>query len=159
MTPQSRETPEAPRSVFDELMADVMATADRFGHREHVHLTWLAVRLLGVPDAIQLVSEGIQRTTRYAGVPQKYHATVSRAWVEIVGHHVADNSSKDFPAFVEHTPTLLDKRLLTRHYASATLASQRARVGWVEPDLLPFPWRRDRKTHSGPLADHANPSR
>jgi hypothetical protein len=83
MTPQSRETPEAPRSVLAELMADVMATAERFGHREHVHLTWLAVRLLGVPDAIPLVSEGIQRTARYAGAPQKYHATISRAWVEL----------------------------------------------------------------------------
>ena len=141
MTPQSRETPDAPRSVFDELMADVMATADRFGHREHVHLTWLAVRLVGVPDAIQLVSEGIQRTARYAGAPQKYHATVSRAWVEVVGHHLAHSSIEDFPTFAERTPSLLDKRLLTRHYASATLASQRATVGWVEPDLLPFPWR------------------
>jgi hypothetical protein len=141
MTPQSRETPDAPRSVFDELMADVMAAADRFGHREHVYLTWLAVRLVGVPDAIQLVSEGIQRTARYAGAPQKYHATVSRAWAEIVGHHVAHRSIQDFPTLAERTPSLLDKRLLTRHYASATLASQRARVGWVEPDLLPFPWR------------------
>jgi hypothetical protein len=141
MTPQSREAPDAPRPEFDELMADVMATADRFGHREHVHLTWLAVRLVGVPDAIQLVSEGIQRTARYAGAPQKYHATVSRAWVEVVGHHIANSSIEDFPTFAERTPLLLDKRLLTRHYASATLASQRARVGWVEPDLMPFPWR------------------
>jgi hypothetical protein len=35
---------------------------------------------------------------------------------------------------------LLDKRLLTRHYRSSTLAAAPARSGWVEPDLLPFPW-------------------
>jgi len=57
-------------AVFDALMAEVMAGAARFGHREHVHLTWLAVRRFGVPDAIILVSDGIQRTARYAGAPQ-----------------------------------------------------------------------------------------
>jgi hypothetical protein len=73
--------------------------------------------------------------------PQKYHHTVSRAWVEIVAHHVgADPDCADFDLFAGRNPALLDKRLLTRHYRSATLASGLARDGWVEPDLLPFPW-------------------
>src|SRR6266849_9035800 len=118
---------------FDELMADVMATAGRFGHREHVHLTWLAVRRFGVPASVGLVSDGIQRTARYAGAPQKYHATVSRAWVELVGYHAAEHADDDFAAFAEHNPALLDKRLLTRFYHPATLASPRARTGWAEP--------------------------
>jgi hypothetical protein len=75
---------------FEELMSEVMAAAGRFGHREHVRLTWLAVRRCGLPAAIGLVSDGIQRTARYAGAPQKYHATVSRAWVELVGHHALE---------------------------------------------------------------------
>jgi hypothetical protein len=132
------QTPPAP-GAFAELMAEVMAGASRFGHREHVHLTWLAVRRYGIPAAIALVSDGIRQTARYAGAPQKYHVTVSRAWVEIIGHH-ADRSDKDFTAFTARCPAVLDKRLLTRHYAPATLASQRARSGWAEPDLVPFPW-------------------
>jgi hypothetical protein len=126
--------------LFDELMAEVMAAAGRFGHREHVHLTWLAVRRLGVPAAVSLVSEGIQRTARYAGAPQKYHATVSRAWVELVGYHAAEHPGDDFAAFTSHNPALLSKRLLTRFYHPATLASPQARTGWAEPDLAPFPW-------------------
>ncbi len=126
---------------FDELMAEVMANAERFGHREHVHLTWLAVRRYGVPGAIRLVSDGIQRTARYAGAPQKYHATVSRAWVELVGFHLAPGAGDDFDAFADRHPALLGKRLLLRHYTSATLAGPRARTGWVEPDLAPFPWQ------------------
>jgi hypothetical protein len=124
---------------FEELMAEV--TTGRFGHRQHVHLTWLAVRRCGVPAAVTLVSDGIQRTARYAGVPQKYNATVSRAWVELVGHHAAEHDEDDFDAFAERNPALLDKRLLTRFYRPATLASAPARTGWVEPDLTPFPWR------------------
>ena len=126
---------------FDALMAEVTATTKRFGHREHVHLTWLAVRRVGVPAAVALVSDGIQRTARYAGVPQKYHATITRAWVELVGHHAAERSEDDFTAFADHHPALLDKRLLGRFYRPATLASPQARTGWVEPDLAPFPWQ------------------
>ena len=126
---------------FDALMAEVTAASGRFGHREHVHLTWLAVRRVGVPAAVGLVSDGIARTARYAGAPQKYHATVSRAWVELVGHHAAERGEDDFAAFADHHPALLDKRLLTRFYRPATLASPQARTGWVEPDLAPFPWQ------------------
>ena len=145
MTRRERATRPDSAPSFDHLMAEVMVTADRFGHREHVHLTWLAVRRFGIPAAIGLVSEGIQRTARYAGAPQKYHATVSRAWVEIVGHHAAGAREDDFAAFASRYPSLLSKRVLTRHYRPATLASREARTGWVEPDLAPFPWHDTRQ--------------
>ena len=125
--------------AVDALMAEVMASADRFGHRQHIHLTWLAVRRHGTPAAIALISDGIARTARYAGAPQKYHATVSRAWVELVGHHVAASDDTDFDAFADRYPALLDKRLLSRHYRSSTLATASARSGWVAPDLQPLP--------------------
>jgi hypothetical protein len=128
-------------SAFDRLMAEVMATTERFGHREHVHLTWLAVRQYGVPAAVGLVSDGIQRTARYAGAPQKYHATMSRAWVELIGHHTREHGKDDFAAFTRDNPALLDKRLLTRFYRPRTLASPGAKTSWVEPDLAPFPWQ------------------
>jgi len=126
--------------TFDELFAQVTAAAGRFGHRQHVQLTWLAVRHCGMPDAIEMVCQGIRRTTRYAGAPQKYHVTVSRAWVELVAHHVAHDSTDDFETFARRNAPLLDKRLLTRFYRSTTLAGSHSRTGWVEPDLAPFPW-------------------
>ncbi len=136
---------------FTALLGEVMATAERFGHRQHVHLTWLAVRRHGTAAAIGLVGDGIRRTARYEGAPQKYNATVSRAWVELVGHHAGHTDSADtvdpagaadFDAFAERNPALLDKRLLTRFYRPSTLASTEARSGWVEPDAAPFPWKR-----------------
>jgi hypothetical protein len=126
---------------FAALLAEVTADGQRrFGHREHVHLTWLAVRRCGMPAAVDLVSDGIQRTARYAGAPQKYHATVSRAWVEIIAHHAAVAPTRDFAAFVAGNPELFDKRLLSRFYSSAVLAGAAARAGWVQPDREPFPF-------------------
>jgi hypothetical protein len=116
-----------------------MAHADRFGHRQHIHLTWLAVRRYGIDTATAMISDGIQRTARYAGAPQKYNATISRAWVELVGHHVASSDDDAFDAFADRYPALLDKRLLAHHYRSSTLATVEARSGWVEPDLEPLP--------------------
>ncbi|WP_246576168.1 hypothetical protein [Actinospica durhamensis] len=117
-----------------------MSTADRFAHRQHVHLTYLAVCRYGTAAAIDLVSDGIQSVARYAGAPQKYNATVSRAWVELVAHHTEHSDAADFDTFAERNPVLLDKRLLTRFYRPATLACTEARTGWVAPDLSPFPW-------------------
>lgn len=126
-------------STFDDLMGEVMATAERFGHREHVKLTWLAVRRCGTDQAVELISDGIQRTARYAGAPQKYNATVSRAWVELTAYHMAEAPGETFDELLRRNPGLLDRRLLTRFYNSRTLASPTARHRWVEPDLHAFP--------------------
>ncbi|MFG1816734.1 hypothetical protein ACGFIF_23465 [Kribbella sp. NPDC049174] len=126
-------------STFDDLMGEVMASAERFGHREHVKLTWLAVRQCGTGEAVELISDGIQRTARYAGAPQKYNATVSRAWVELTAYHLAEVPGESFDDLLQRNPGLMDKRLLTRFYHSRTLASPAARRGWVEPDLHAFP--------------------
>lgn len=130
------ETTEAP--TFSSLLSEVMATAERFGHREHVHLTWLAVSRCGVDTAITVVSEGIQSTARYAGVPQKYNETMSRAWVVLVALAATESGAGDFSELVALHPELLDKKLLIRYYRSSTLAAAEAKHSWVEPDLEPF---------------------
>jgi hypothetical protein len=108
-----------------------------FRHRQHVHLAFIAIRRYGAAHAPDKVSGWIRHLTAHA--PQKYHATITRAWTEIVARHVAaDPSVTDFDAFAERHPALLDKRLLTRHYTAAALASPEARAGWVEPDLAAF---------------------
>jgi hypothetical protein len=122
--------------AFTELMREVMADADRFGHRQHVRLTWLAVRRHGVAAATQLVGDGIRGTATAAGAPGKFHLTMTRAWVELVGHRLGDE--EDFETFAARHPELFDKALLERHYRPQTLAAEVARASWVEPDLAPL---------------------
>jgi hypothetical protein len=142
--PRHPMPPESHRSPDPELAAILSAItgpAGQFRHRQHVNLAFAAVRRYGMPAATGKICTWIRLTAAYERAPQKYHHTVSRAWVEIVAHHVgADPDCADFDVFAGRNPALLDKRLLTRHYRSATLASWPAREGWVEPDLLPFPW-------------------
>ncbi len=123
------------------LLPEITGPSGQFRHRQHIHLAFLAVRRYGMPEATTRICDWIQRIAAYERAPQKYHHTVSRAWVELVAHHVgADPDCADFGTFADRYPALLDKRLLARHYRSSTLAAAPARSGWVEPDLLPFPW-------------------
>ena len=123
------------------LLPEITGPSGQFRHRQHIHLAFLAVRRYGMPEATTRICDWIQRIAAYERAPQKYHHTVSRAWVEIVAHHAgADPDCADFGTFADRHPALLDKRLLARHYRSSTLAAAPARSGWVEPDLLPFPW-------------------
>jgi hypothetical protein len=122
-----------------EILHEITPADGGFRHRQHIQLAFIAVRRHGTARAADLISDWIRQLTGHA--PQKFNATVTRAWTEIVGHHVdADPSVTDFGIFAERHPALLDKRLLTRHYSAATLASPEARSGWVQPDLTPFPW-------------------
>jgi hypothetical protein len=133
------DDPAGGNPTFESLFARVTATSEGFGHREHVHLTWLAVHACGTDSACTLVSEGLRKVTRYARMPQKYHETISRAWVLLIAHHVIAHPTDDFARFLEGNQVLLDKRLLSRFYRSSTLAGAPARTSWVEPDLAPLP--------------------
>jgi len=123
------------------MLGQVAPDGGGFGHCQHVHLAFLAVRKHGTSVATAKIATWIRHIAAYEHAPQKYNATMTRAWTEIVGHHVeADPAVTDFGQFADRHPTLLDKRLLSRHYSSALLASATARREWVAPDLAPFPW-------------------
>jgi hypothetical protein len=123
------------------ILPGITGPGGKFRHRQHINLAFYAVRRYGMPDAIGAICGWIRQIAAYERAPQKYHHTVSRAWVELVAHHVdADPGCADFDVFADRNPALLDKRLLARHYRSSTLAAGPARHDWVEPDLLPFPW-------------------
>ncbi|AYF79238.1 hypothetical protein D7D52_20770 [Nocardia yunnanensis] len=124
------------------MLAQAVSESGRFGHREHVQVTWLALRSHDIESTVALIAEGLRSTARYQGAPQKYHATLSRAWVELIGYHAAEHPEPDFQTFLDRNPALLDKRLLLRFYHSATLADAAARTGWIAPDRNPFPRHR-----------------
>ena len=124
------------------ILAEIVPPGGRFGHREHINLAHIAVRRYGPAHAAEVVAGWIRHLAAYQRAPQKFHTTVTRAWVEIVAHHMGDGPpAPDFATFADRYPPLLDKRLLTRHYSSRVLASPAAKTGWREPDLVRFPWR------------------
>jgi hypothetical protein len=125
------------------VLAEIVPPGGAFRHRQHIHLAFLAVQRHGAARAADVVARWITHIAAYERAPQKFNATVTRAWTEMIAHHVTSGPpGADFASFAESNPALLDKRLLARHYSARLLASPAARTGWVEPDRVGFPWRR-----------------
>jgi hypothetical protein len=137
--------PGAARPLPPELagvLAEVAPGGTPFRHRQHIHLAWIAVQRYGASRAPGVVAGWIRYVAAYQRAPQKYNATMTLAWTELVAYHVTTgpDDRAGFAGFAASNPGLLDKRLLSRHYSARTLASAAARRGWVEPDLAAFPW-------------------
>jgi hypothetical protein len=112
----------------------------QFHHRDHLRLAWLLIGREGVQAAGDTVAAGIRRFAAHHGQAGKYHETMTRFWVRIVGHMaLARPDIADFETFLAAFPQLLDKGLPYRHWQGATMDGAAARAGWVEPDLLALP--------------------
>lgn len=87
-----------------------------------------------------MVAQEIQRFAVANGASGKYHDTLTRFWVRLVGH-VMENApeAQSIDELLARFPLLLDKSLPYRHWRGETFNSDLARAGWVEPDLVPLP--------------------
>ena len=112
----------------------------QFHHRDHLRLAWVLVRLTGVDEATRRITSGIRYFATQHGQAEKYHETMTRFWVLLVGHMVATRPDiTTFEDFLAAFPMLLDKDLPYRHWRRETMLSPEARARWVEPDLQALP--------------------
>jgi hypothetical protein len=120
----------------DELVAGFEAgsLAD-FHHADHVRLTLVYLARHGRDVALRRMTDGVRRLAAIDGHPEKFHLTMTRAWVDLLqAARVAHPEAPDPAALVEACPALLDKDALLRFYSRESLDSERARTGWVSPD-------------------------
>ena len=124
------------------IMAEITDGGQRFGHRQHIQLAFIAGRRHGAAAVADLMRAWIKQIAAAHGAPDKYHETMTVAWARLVALHVAaEPEVADFDEFAGRHPALLDKTLLGRHYTPDVLGSAEARAAWVAPDLSPFPFR------------------
>lgn len=97
-----------------------------FPHERHVQVAWGLSRRYPHEDAFARLAEGIRGIAAHAGVPGKYHETMTRAWFELVAQAET----------LDAHPELLDRSLLARYYSPERLEA--GRYEWLEPDLQPL---------------------
>ena len=124
----------------DDLVAAFEAAdlpAGCFSHAEHVRVAWWYVRRYPLGTAIDRFSAGIQRLAAAHGHPERYHATITVAYVLLI--HERANRTPDalWRQFASANADLLlwNPSLLEKYYRHETLWSERARRGFVMPDL------------------------
>lgn len=114
--------------------------ADQFHHREHIRVAWLYLKSSDATRAAERMCAGILRFANHHGATQKYHHTLTLAWMRLVAAALVETpESHNFTQFLAEHLELGDKDLLKRYYSTELLQTNAAREGWVEPDLQPLP--------------------
>lgn len=135
----SIDNPAGPSMTDEEFLDRFERRAfSSFSHRDHIRLAFIYACQGGVEAAVA----GARRIRGFAadaGAAGKYHETLTVAWARIIAHLVAGSPGVAFPAFVNAHPELEDRGLLLKHYSARRLWSERARAGFIEPDLRPLP--------------------
>ena len=124
---------------FTRAFEDCTLPEDQFRHRDHIRLAWIYLHDYGRGEAAQRIAESIRRYATHHGKPDRYHHTITMAWLELVS--VVRESLPDDAAFEDalvRWPKLLQKATLAEYYSSGLLESDAARKEFVEPDLKPL---------------------
>jgi len=122
---------------FVEAFETCTLPKEQFHHRDHLRLAWIYLKSHGSAAARVRIVESIRRYAAHLGVSEKYHETITIAWMRIV-----EQAADDLPSFEDVLavmPELRDKDTLQTYYSPAVLQSEEARTRFVEPDLKPLP--------------------
>jgi hypothetical protein len=127
-------------SEFLRLFHEGALSGDEFRHRGHLRLAWLVLSRHPRDVAERIVASEIRRFAVANGASNRYHGTLTRFWVRLVGHAMENApEARNIDELLGVFPFLLDKSLPYRHWRGETFNSDPARTGWVEPDLVPLP--------------------
>ena len=117
----------------------ILARRGRFGHSEHLEVAWSFLASHSLEDATRRTVSTIRHVAMLHGASDRYHDTITKAWVRLVAVHMSRDRSDSFDEFIAQNGGLLDPGLLERHYSSTALRSPAARQHWIEPDVRRFP--------------------
>lgn len=128
---------------FLRAIEDATFDAEQFHHREHLRMTWLYLTHHGFALGAQKVHAALTRFAAANGHPEKFHETITRAFTDLVALAIESSATAatSLELLLDAAPRLLERDLLFHFYARATLLSQRAREGFVPPDLMPLSFR------------------
>jgi hypothetical protein len=111
--------------------------ASAFGHREHLYVAWWYLRELPLEEALVRYVHHLRRLAAALGVPEKYHATITWAYLVLLHEVMQEDelAGADFESLLARHPSLLDRKagLLSEYYEPADLASDVARRRFVLP--------------------------
>lgn len=109
--------------------------ADQFSHAEHVRVAWWYLRHSPLPESLLRFSTALQRFATAKGAAGKYHETVTVAWMLIVADRLSNARELPWEAFAAANADLFGRPSpVDLLYRPDTLASDRARRGFVMPD-------------------------
>jgi uncharacterized protein YdiU (UPF0061 family) len=110
--------------------------ADQFSHVEHVRVAWWYLHQHPFAEALAAFTTALRRFATAHGAAQKYHETMTVAYMMLIAERLDAARDLPWPAFAGRFPDLFAKQpsVLARYYRDETLKSDRARRVCVMPD-------------------------
>jgi hypothetical protein len=119
----------------DELVDGFEAgSLSEFPHASHVRLTLVYLARHGRDETLRRLMDGLLRFATAKGQPQKFHVTMTRAWVDLIEAARRAHPHLTPSALQQACPELLDRNALLRFYSAERLNSAEARERWIPPD-------------------------
>jgi hypothetical protein len=127
------------RDADVRVLSEILDAHGSFGHRQHLELAWTYLQRNRIDDAAEAMVAAIQHVAQLHGAEDKYHETITRAWLHCVAAHSHRWGANTFEEFIERNPDLLNQHLIAHFYSRELIESDNARAAWIEPDLRPLP--------------------
>jgi hypothetical protein len=113
---------------------------ESFHHRDHIRLAWIYLQRYPELEAREHMAGAIRRFAAHHGKSDKYHETVTVAWLRLVANGIARMpADASFEQLTAALPELLDKQTIEKFYSRDVLTSDVARTTYIEPDLQRLP--------------------
>src|SRR5205807_7750193 len=104
-------------------------SGEEFRHRGHLRLAWLVLSKRSRIEAESMVARVIRRFAVANGASNRYHDTLTRFWVRVVGHAMENApEARSIDELLARFPFLLEKGLPFKHWRGETFNSDRARA-------------------------------
>jgi hypothetical protein len=121
------------------VLHEILEARGGFGHREHLELAWSYLRRYSIDEAGEAMVAAIRHVARLHGDEDKYHETITRAWLHFVAVHIQRWGADSFEEFLKRNPALLDRNLIQHFYSRELILSDGARASWSAPDVRQLP--------------------
>lgn len=111
-----------------------------FTHEAHLRLAYILLKRHGVQQSIKQMCAQIKQFDHHFGDGTKYHHTITIAAIKTVNHFMCKSVTHSFKELLLEFPQLRNNfiGLLKSHYSPKILESNKSRVSYIEPDLLPY---------------------
>lgn len=111
-------------------------TPQDFDYRAHIAVAFEALQEDDFFAASKRIADGLKRLTIAAGMPEKFHATITQAFMSAIAEAMHVSPAETAEDFLARNPELLAGSFLKARYSPSCLASDLARKVALLPDQV-----------------------
>lgn len=118
---------------LQRLMSGTLDPAE-FRHMDHIGVTYEALARHEFFDAAYRVSSALRALAERAGVPDKFNATMTWAYMSLIAERMRTTEHQSAEEFIDRNPDIACSAALAPWYSQQRLKSELARSTVLLPD-------------------------